>query len=57
MTITFENDTNVIVYALEKNIAYTGKNQFIFLAQSVWWISSIIGVQQGLMTHIDNLRI
>ena len=24
--------------------------------QSVWWIASIIGLQQGLVTYIDNLR-
>jgi hypothetical protein len=26
------------------------------LAQSVWWISSIIGLQQSLINHIDNLQ-
>jgi hypothetical protein len=57
MTITFKNDNDVIVYALEKIIAYARRNQHIFLTQSVWWISSIIGLQQGLITHIDNLRI
>jgi hypothetical protein len=57
MTVTFESDSDVIVYALEKLIFYARKNQHIFLAQSVWWISSIIGLQQGLITHIDNLQI
>src|SRR5882757_4539373 len=28
-----------------------------FLAQSVWWISSILGLQEGLVVHVDNLRI
>jgi hypothetical protein len=57
MTITFENDNDVIVYALEKIISYARDNQYIFLAQSVWWISSIIGLQEGLVIHIDKLRI
>jgi hypothetical protein len=57
MTITFESDKDVIVYALEKIISYARDNQYIFLAQSVWWISSIIGLQQGLILHIDNLMI
>jgi len=57
MTITFENDNKVIVYALEKIIAYARNNRYIFLPQSVWWISLIIGLHQGLVTHIDNLRI
>jgi hypothetical protein len=56
MTITFENDNDVIVYALEKIISYARNNQYIFLAQSVWWISSILGLQQGLIIHLDNLN-
>jgi len=54
--ITFENGNVVIVYALEKIISYTRENQYIFLAQSIWWIASIIGLQQGLVIHIDNLE-
>jgi hypothetical protein len=56
MTITFERDKDVIAYALEKIIVYARDNQYIFLAQSVWWISSILGLQEGLVIHIDNLR-
>jgi hypothetical protein len=56
MTITFENDNDIIVYALEKNISHARNNQYMFLAQSVWWISSIIGLQKGLIIHIDNLN-
>jgi hypothetical protein len=56
MTITFGNDNNVIVYALETIISYARHNQYIFLAQSVWWISSIIGLQQGLVNDIDTLK-
>jgi hypothetical protein len=56
MTITFENDKDVIVYALEKVISYARINQYIFLAQSIWWISSVIGLQEGLIIHIDNLQ-
>jgi hypothetical protein len=57
MTIIFESDKDVIVYALEKIISHARNNQYIFLAQSVWWISSIIGLQQELILHIDNLKI
>ena len=56
MTITFENDNDVIVYALEKIISYARKTQQIFVAQCVWWLASIIGLEQGLIVHIDNLR-
>ena len=27
------------------------------MAQSVWWIYSVIGLSDGLVTHIDNLRV
>jgi hypothetical protein len=56
MTITFESDKDVIVYALEKIISYARNNQYIFLAQSIWWISSTIGLQEGLVIYIDNLK-
>jgi len=57
MTITFENDNDVIAYALEKIICYARDNRYIFVAQSVWWLASVIGLSEGLATHIDNLRI
>jgi hypothetical protein len=56
MTITFENDNDIIVYPSERILSYASDNQYIFLVQSIWWISSIIGLQQGLILHIDNLR-
>jgi len=56
MTITFENDNDVIVYALEKVISFARNTQQIFVAQCVWWLASIIGLEQGLVKHIDNLE-
>jgi hypothetical protein len=56
MTITFENDNDVIVYAFEKVIAYARKTQQIFVAQCVWWLVSIIGLEQGLANYIDNIQ-
>jgi hypothetical protein len=56
MTITFENDNDVIVYALEKIISYARNNQQIFVAQCVWWLASIIGLEQGLANFIDNIQ-
>jgi hypothetical protein len=43
MMITFAGDSDIIVYALEKNISHARNNQYIFLAQSIWWIAAIIG--------------
>jgi len=56
MTMTFENDDNVIVYALEKIIAYARRTQQIFVAQCVCWLASIIGLEQGLVNHIDIIQ-
>jgi len=56
MTITFDNESDVIVYALEKIISYSRRTQQIFVAQCIWWLASIIGLEQGLIVHIDNLR-
>jgi hypothetical protein len=56
MTISFENDNDVIVYALEKIISYARKTQQVFVAQCIWWLASIIGLESGLVNHIDILR-
>jgi len=56
MTITVENNNDVIVYALEKVISYARRTQQIFVAQCVWWLASIIGLESGLMNYIDNIQ-
>jgi hypothetical protein len=38
------------------NTSYARKNQYIFVAQSVWWLAPIIRLQGGLIKYIDNLR-
>jgi len=57
MTINFKNDDDVIVYVLEKIISYARDNQYIIVAQCVWWLASIIGIQERLVTHIDTLQV
>jgi hypothetical protein len=56
MTITFEYESDVIIYAFEKVISYAKQNPQIFVAQCIWWLVSIIGLEQGLIIHLDNLR-
>jgi len=56
MTITFESDNSIIIYSLEEIIAFAKRNQYIFLAQSVLWISSVLGLQSDQVIYIDNLR-
>jgi hypothetical protein len=56
MTVSFENDNDVIIYALEKIISYARRTQQIFVAHCVWWLASIIGLEQGLVNYIDNIQ-
>jgi hypothetical protein len=56
MTITFQNDNDAIVFALEIIITFARNNQHIILAQSIWWISSIIRLQPELIRHLNHLR-
>jgi hypothetical protein len=57
MTISFENDNHVIIYALEKIFFFAHDKQYVFLAQRIWWISSLFGLQQELVDYIDNFKI
>jgi hypothetical protein len=56
MTVTFENDNDVIIYALEKIIYHVRRTQQIFVAQCVWWLASIIGLEEALVDYIDKLH-
>ena len=55
MTITFDNDSDVIVYALEKIVSFARENQYLFVANCAWWIARVIGLDNRLTIHIDNL--
>jgi len=56
MTITFENDSDVIVYALEKIISFAREKQYLFVANCAWWIAGTLGLDSGLTIFIDNLE-
>jgi hypothetical protein len=57
ITVTFSTNNNAIVYSLEQIISYARLYWFIFVEQSVWWLPSIIGLQEDLVIHIDNLQV
>jgi len=57
MPIIFENDSDIIVYALEKIISFARNIQYLFVANCVWWIAGIIGLDNDLRIHIDNLTL
>jgi predicted solute-binding protein len=56
-TITFENDNDHIVYVLDNIISFARNHQYFFVAAWVWWLSSIIGLQNGLIKYFDNLEL
>jgi hypothetical protein len=55
MTITFETNSDVIVYALEKIIAFAKENKYLFVANCAWWLAAVTGLDNGLINYIDNL--
>jgi len=55
MTITFEKDKNIILFDFEQATSWCNPHQYIFPAECVWWQASLLGLQQGLIIHIDNL--
>lgn len=57
MMTTLDNKNDVIVYPLENITSYIRSNQYLFFDPSVWWISSIWGLQLGLVIYINNLSI
>jgi len=54
MMISFRNDNHVLVYALQRIMDHARRTQQIFVAQCVWWLVSIIGLEAGLINYIDN---
>jgi hypothetical protein len=56
MPITFQNDSAVIVYALEKILFFARENQYYFMAICAWWKAGVTGLNSGLIVYIDNLE-
>jgi hypothetical protein len=54
MSVTFKNYNDIIVYALEKIICYARDNNYILVAECVWWLAFIVGLELGWIIHIDN---
>jgi hypothetical protein len=44
------------VYTLETIISHARQHQNIILVLCVWWISAILGLQEGLVIHIDDIK-
>jgi len=55
MTLIFEDDSAVIVYAFERILSHAREIQYYFIGNYIWWIASVIGLDDKLRRHIDNL--
>jgi hypothetical protein len=56
ITMTFDNDSGVIIYALEMIIEFARTNQYLFVSNCVWGLAGVTGLDNVLTIHIDNLR-
>jgi hypothetical protein len=56
MTITFECDSDVFIYALEKIVSFARENTDLFVANCVWWTAAVIGLDTELIIYIDNVE-
>jgi hypothetical protein len=54
MTMTFANESDVIIYALKRIVSFARENQYLFVANCAWWIAEVIELDSDLTIHIDN---
>ena len=56
MTITFENESEVLLYSFGKLITIFRAKSYLFAAQCVWWLSALVNLQPELVQwlHIVN---
>jgi len=57
MTITFDNDNDIVVYTPEKIICYARMHRYLFVGQCVWLLALSVLLEKGLVVHINNLQI
>jgi hypothetical protein len=56
MPITSANENVVIISALDQFMSHPRRNQYLFRAQCVLWLMTILSLEQGLKVHIDILQ-
>lgn len=57
MTITLNNEADILLWTFIKLIATFRGKQYLFAAQRVWWISTLRGLYSALVNFIDNQRL
>jgi hypothetical protein len=56
MTVTFQDDNSIVIYALGKILCFARQNQYIFVADCIWWIAALVGINEGQASYIDSLH-
>jgi hypothetical protein len=54
MQMTFENENELMVYALARILCDTKKNHFQFVVQCLWWLAPNIGLEHNLIIDLKN---
>jgi len=57
MTLSFENESDVLIFAFERLINYARINQYLFVANCVLWIVNVMGLDEALRNYIDTLEL
>jgi len=55
MSISFENDNNVIIFQFEQILSFWRYDNYIFEAQCGWSLASMTEHQKGYMAQLDDL--
>jgi len=56
MTITFETEADILLWAFAKFITTFHYKQYLFAAKGVWWLATMIALEPALVYLIDNQR-
>jgi len=54
MSITFENEANIILWSLAKLLVTFEERQYHFAAQCIWWIAALVQLDPALRYFIDH---
>jgi len=56
MSITFDNEADIIVWTLAKVLVIVEQRQYLFTAQCIWWIAALVPLDPALRYIIDNQK-
>jgi len=54
MSNTFENEADIILWALAKLLVTFDERQYLFAGQCIWWIAALVQLDPALRHFIDH---